>query len=275
MAPAPEEAALAAPGAAVEALLGGLAAGAGGEVESKAFKDCRYLFCKAAGLSLRLRPAASGHVDVVYLYAEGVDGFSAYRAGPLPAGLDWSDTSRSVVTRLGEPSDRFGGNRMPVQISYEVQGLDVHFRHCSWDDAENPVASLAVFAPTDPCFDLCAVCGKKARFHCSRCRLRRYCSSSCQRADWPKHQVACGHAGGGALGAAAKRALGGPLGGPGQALAPEAACDAPGAAAPDPFGAVRAAARSRPAGGAGGPGRPAGAEEAHGAPGAVSLDALD
>merc|ERR1740121_11442 len=230
MAPAPAEAcaALAAAGgfdlsellgageAAAEASLGGLAAGVG-EGESKAFKDCRYLFCKAAGLSLRLQPAASGRVDVVYLYAEGVDGFSAYRAGPLPAGLAWSDTSRSVVTRLGEPSDRFGGNRMPVQISYEVQGLDIHFRHCSWDDAENPVASLAVFAPTDPCFDLCAVCGKKARFHCGQCRLRRYCSSLCQRADWPKHQAACARAGGSGAGARGgpRRPGGGRAGRPG------------------------------------------------------------
>merc|ERR1712232_1155311 len=109
------------------------------ELETKTYSDCRYLSCKALGLSVRLCPAgATGRVDVVFLYNEGVDGFGVYR-GPLPAGLHWADTSRDVVARLGEPSDKYGGGRVPVAISYETKGLDVSFKNKSWDDSENPL----------------------------------------------------------------------------------------------------------------------------------------
>merc|ERR1711879_912791 len=88
--------------------------GAAAEPEVKTYSDCRYLSCKALGLSVRLSPAGdNGRVDVVFLYNEGVDGFSAYR-GPLPQSLQWADVSRDVVARLGEPSDKYGGGRVPV-----------------------------------------------------------------------------------------------------------------------------------------------------------------
>lgn len=171
-------------------LLRGLA-GEAAEIEEKAYSDCRYLSCKPLGLSLRLKPASSGCVDVAFIYNEGVDGFSAYSSGPLPAGLEWSHTNRDVVKRLGEPSDRFGGGRQAVGISYELLGLDVTFKSKSWDDARNPMAFLAVFPCKDQAFDLCAKCCKQARFHCGRCRSRRYCSSACQKADWHRHQAEC------------------------------------------------------------------------------------
>eukprot|EP00927_Polykrikos_kofoidii_P062271 TRINITY_DN57080_c0_g1_i1.p1 TRINITY_DN57080_c0_g1~~TRINITY_DN57080_c0_g1_i1.p1 ORF type:complete len:277 (-),score=42.90 TRINITY_DN57080_c0_g1_i1:35-790(-) len=163
-------------------------------VESKAFPDCRYISCKQLGLSIRLRPADGGMVDVVFLYNEGVDGFSAYEAGPLPSGLRWSDVSRDVVARLGEPSDRFGGGRVQIGISYETEGLDVHFQNRDWDDARNPLTFLSVFGRTEQAFDLCANCAKRASFNCGSCKQRRYCSSACQKADWPRHQGHCARA---------------------------------------------------------------------------------
>merc|ERR1712046_280761 len=131
-----------------------------------------------------------GIVDVVFLYAEGIDGFRAYQ-GPLPEGLSWEHKSCDVVSLLGEPSDKFGGGRIPVSISYETKGLDVSFIGKNWDDASNPIAFLSIFPQKDQFFDLCLRCGKRARYNCSSCRAVRYCSSACQKQDWPSHQSQC------------------------------------------------------------------------------------
>ena len=37
----------------------------------------------------------------------------------------------------------------------------------------------------------CQVCGKKAVNICSACKLTFYCSSACQRKDWPTHKIIC------------------------------------------------------------------------------------
>ncbi|KAJ3112123.1 Presenilin-2 [Phlyctochytrium bullatum] len=37
----------------------------------------------------------------------------------------------------------------------------------------------------------CRVCGKDARFMCSRCSQAHYCSQECQAADWPEHRQLC------------------------------------------------------------------------------------
>ena len=37
----------------------------------------------------------------------------------------------------------------------------------------------------------CAVCGSAGRFRCGGCRTVRYCSSDCQRVDWPAHRALC------------------------------------------------------------------------------------
>mmetsp|Transcript_53853 Transcript_53853/g.99537 ORF Transcript_53853/g.99537 Transcript_53853/m.99537 type:complete len:253 (+) Transcript_53853:108-866(+) len=160
-------------------------------VDSKTFKECRYLNAKTLGLSVRLQPAENGIVDVIFLYNQGVQGFEQYKAGPLPEELTWSDVGRDVVQRFGEPSDKFGGGRLAVGISYDTLGLDVHFVNNTWEDAENPISFIGVFAGVDQCSDLCIRCAKRAKFHCGRCKQRRYCSSKCQAADWPAHKSDC------------------------------------------------------------------------------------
>mmetsp|Transcript_8200 Transcript_8200/g.18352 ORF Transcript_8200/g.18352 Transcript_8200/m.18352 type:complete len:230 (-) Transcript_8200:17-706(-) len=160
-------------------------------IDSKSFKDCRYLNAKALGLSVCLKPPEDGRVDVVFLYNEGVQGFRQYSAGPLPEGLSWTDVGRDVVGRFGEPSDKFGGGRLPVGISYDTLGLDINFKNNTWQDAVNPINYLAVFPSQDQCFDLCVRCAKRASFHCGRCKLRRYCSSKCQAEDWVSHKQVC------------------------------------------------------------------------------------
>ena len=40
-------------------------------------------------------------------------------------------------------------------------------------------------------FKLCIVCYKTSKNLCSRCRIVRYCSTECQKQDWPKHKLDC------------------------------------------------------------------------------------
>merc|ERR1719296_265181 len=115
------------------------------ELDGKAFSDCRYLNCKALGISFCLRSPTGGHVDTVFLYRDGLDGYSTYNLGPLPYGLEWSDVSGEVVRKLGEPSDKFGGGRLPIGIGFETLGVDVNFTNSSWEDRKNPITFISVF----------------------------------------------------------------------------------------------------------------------------------
>ncbi|CAE7203956.1 TDRD1 [Symbiodinium sp. CCMP2456] len=163
------------------------------ELEFKSFHDCAYLTAKALGVQVRFTPAdpREARADVVFLYNEG-EGFAQYRAGPLPEGLQWSHHSKDVVLMLGEPSDKYGGGRFrAVGISYETLGIDIQFRESNWNDEKNPMAFVSIFPRLDPSHGLCQICGKLASFRCGLCKQRSYCSSSCQKADWRKHQEDC------------------------------------------------------------------------------------
>ena len=37
----------------------------------------------------------------------------------------------------------------------------------------------------------CITCGTTAGFRCSACKTARYCSDTCQLADWKMHKLAC------------------------------------------------------------------------------------
>ena len=37
----------------------------------------------------------------------------------------------------------------------------------------------------------CAVCSKKSKSQCGGCKMRRYCSRECQKADWKTHKKVC------------------------------------------------------------------------------------
>jgi len=37
----------------------------------------------------------------------------------------------------------------------------------------------------------CCMCGMASKKWCGKCRTMRYCSASCQRADWPQHKQCC------------------------------------------------------------------------------------
>lgn len=180
----------------VLSVLQSLAAEAKWNVENKAFSDCRYISCKPLGLSVRLTPAAAGTSDCVFLYNEGVDGFSAYKLSDLPSELKWSDLGKDVVGRLGEPSEKFGAGRQPVGISYELSGIDIHFEKCTWDDPLNPIRFLGVFHDMggNQAYDLCVRCAKQGTLQCGRCGLVRYCSSDCQKVHWTQHKTVCDQA---------------------------------------------------------------------------------
>ena len=37
----------------------------------------------------------------------------------------------------------------------------------------------------------CIVCGEKSKSQCGGCKMRRYCSRLCQKADWKTHKKVC------------------------------------------------------------------------------------
>lgn len=39
--------------------------------------------------------------------------------------------------------------------------------------------------------ECCWVCSQIGKHKCSRCKIRRYCSTECQRSDWPRHKSEC------------------------------------------------------------------------------------
>ncbi len=79
-----------------------------------------YLNAKAAGISFGLNDDHS--VRAVFLYAKGIEGFSAYVALPLPAGLTFDSTRSDVRGALGDPAlmaDAGGAGLMAIDFAFD------------------------------------------------------------------------------------------------------------------------------------------------------------
>lgn len=86
-------------------------------------------------------------LDGVFLYKAGVDGYAQY-SGPLPHGLKWEHNNVAIVKLLGEPTKKTPKNNLtPIWLEYSKLGLTVNLTYKSYDELNNPLASLALFPP--------------------------------------------------------------------------------------------------------------------------------
>ena len=93
-----------------------------------------------------------GVLDCVHVYADAVDGFSGYRH-ELPHGLRLThdpetgakpDCGRTVVERLGEPTQK-GGTGRQIWMTYEHLGLKVDLAAVDWEDGDAPVRGASIW----------------------------------------------------------------------------------------------------------------------------------
>lgn len=110
---------------------------------------CKYVSHKALGVSLCYE---KGVLDCVHVYADDVDGFSGYRH-ELPHGLRMTpcsetgakpDCGRTVVERLGEPTQK-GGTGRQIWMTYEHLGLKVDLAAVDWEDGDAPVRGASIW----------------------------------------------------------------------------------------------------------------------------------
>jgi hypothetical protein len=122
--------------------------------EVKAFPpSSKYVSYKPLGISLCFE---KGILDCVHAYAEGVDGFNAF-VGELPHELKLGappgstttpgpDRARSVVSRLGEPSQK-GGQGRQVWMTYADLGVKVDVAAVDWEDGDAPIKGVSIWKP--------------------------------------------------------------------------------------------------------------------------------
>ena len=118
--------------------------------ETKLFPpSSKYVSHKALGVSLCFE---KGVLDCVHVYADAVDGFSGYRH-ELPHGLRLThdpetgakpDCGRTVVERLGEPTQK-GGTGRQIWMTYEHLGLKVDLAAVDWEDGDAPVTGASIW----------------------------------------------------------------------------------------------------------------------------------
>jgi hypothetical protein len=120
----------------------------------KAFPpSSKYVSYKPLGISLCFE---KGILDCVHAYAEGVDGFNAF-VGELPHELKLGappgstttpgpDRARSVVSRLGEPSQK-GGQGRQVWMTYADLGVKVDVAAVDWEDGDAPIKGVSIWKP--------------------------------------------------------------------------------------------------------------------------------
>jgi len=118
--------------------------------ETKLFPpSSKYVSHKALGVSLCFE---KGVLDCVHVYADAVDGFSGYRR-ELPHRLRLThdpqtgakpDCGRTVVERLGEPTQK-GGTGRQIWMTYEHLGLKVDLAAVDWEDGDAPVRGASIW----------------------------------------------------------------------------------------------------------------------------------
>ncbi|KJE94591.1 hypothetical protein CAOG_05217 [Capsaspora owczarzaki ATCC 30864] len=84
-------------------------------------------------------------LTAVHVYCEAVSGYTGY-CGPLPHGISLKDNNVDIVKRLGEPTVK-GGKVVNVWIAYEELGMQVDFSTKDWNDLDNKISSVALYAP--------------------------------------------------------------------------------------------------------------------------------
>jgi hypothetical protein len=66
-----------------------------------------------------------------------------------------------------------------------------------WDPKDGFTDQELIFEPVARAYNLdCEACGKESKGEvnfkcCGHCKMVRYCSTECQKADWSKHKVVC------------------------------------------------------------------------------------
>lgn len=162
------------------------------EKQEKTFKNNEevllYESFPSLGLSLCFKEKK---LFSVYLYSFYDKKFKKF-CGVLPYNLSFGLNNQEIVSKFGEPNQKFGGKTIPIGISYDNLGLEIDFVSNSWEDYQNPISFLCIFKPeNNPNKSICGLCAKKAEYFCGKCRLVKYCSQNCQKVHWKVHKKFC------------------------------------------------------------------------------------
>lgn len=127
----------------------------------------------------------------VYLYSIYDKKFKKY-PGSLPYNLSFELNNQDIVSKFGEPNQKFGGKTIPIGISYDNLGLEINFVSNNWNDNLSPISFVCLFKPENNASkSICGVCGKSSDSLCGKCKLIKYCSTKCQKFHWNFHKKFC------------------------------------------------------------------------------------
>jgi hypothetical protein len=107
---------------------------------------------------------------------------------PIPTHAD-TDTSSAdaAVKRLNKTC--------PVSSSFELvtvcSRLSYLYSAFLNDLIHTTQISLSIIMTSADPVGLCTACNEPNGRHCARCKNARYCSTACQKADWPIHKLLC------------------------------------------------------------------------------------
>eukprot|EP00040_Diaphanoeca_grandis_P044561 m.12760 g.12760 ORF g.12760 m.12760 type:complete len:181 (+) comp9428_c0_seq1:127-669(+) len=110
--------------------------------DSKTFSSTKYSNYKTLGVSLAFE---NGLLDCIHLYNTNVDGYTGY-TGPCPYKLRMDKTGVDIITLLGEPSKKGGGEyRTNTWVAYCQLGIQINFDAINWESPETSVESMAIY----------------------------------------------------------------------------------------------------------------------------------